>query len=176
MAREGLFNWLKARLRRSRRTRPVYRPAVAELEGRELMSLITGEWVINVHPALLPATKGQYLPVHIYGQIVSTRPTGTTAFFFVTDEYRADEPRGPITLSPPVPFNGFYSSSFDFTINLQAKRSTRIPDGRHYDIFIGAKDQDNTNGKTVAVYVPINYPVPKPVTTKTVKPKPARSR
>jgi hypothetical protein len=149
---------------------------ITELEGRTLLAINTGSTVVNVHPAILPPTDSQYLPVHIYGKIASTRPSGVTAFFFVTDEYRRDEPTANIALGPPVFSNNLYFSSFDFTIHLQAKRSTKTPDGRHYDIFVGAKDKDDTDGRTVAVYVPKTFPPPPTVTVAHVhsKPKPGR--
>jgi hypothetical protein len=143
-----------------------------------LQALITSAWKINVHPGLLPPTNGEYLPVHIYGQIASTRPQTPTGFFFVTDEYRRDEPSGPIALSPAKAYYNYFVSNFDFTIYLQAKRSTKTADGRHYDLFIGAKDSDNTDGKTVAVYVPKVYTPPHTTTAHThslahqTKPKP----
>ena len=67
----------------------------------------------------------------------------------------------PNRVGPPTPSFNFYVSTFDFTIYLQAKRSTKTMDGRHYDLFVGAKDTDNTDGKTVAIYVPKVYTPPK---------------
>ena len=141
---------------------PSCTPSVVPLEGRVLQALITSRWSVNVHPAVLPPTDGDFLPIHIYGQVASTRPQTPLGFFFVTDEYRTDEPSGPITLGPTTQSFNYYLSSFDFTIYLQAKRSTKTMDGRHYDLFIGAKDMDNTDGKTVAIYVPKVYTPPHP--------------
>ena len=164
MARDGFFRRFWIRRPEPRPARRSCTPSVVPLEGRVLQALLTPYWTINVHPAVLPPTNGAFLPVHIYGQIASTRPQTPVGFFFVTDEYRSDEPSGPIALSPAKPLANYYVSSFDFTIYLQAKRSTNTMDGRHYDLFIGAKDTDNTDGRTVGIYVPKVYPPPHPTT------------
>jgi hypothetical protein len=162
MAKDGFFQRLWTQGSRPRRRGRACAPSVVPLEGRVLQALYVAKWVVNVHPGLLPPTKDAFLPVHVYGQIASTRSESPQAFFFVTDEYRSDEPSGPIKLGPSFPVNNYFESPFDFTFYLQATRSTNTQDGRHYDIFIGAKDKDNTDGKTIAVYVPKAFP-PAPV-------------
>jgi hypothetical protein len=163
MARDGFLRrlWARRPVPRTRRLSQSCTPSVLPLEGRVLQALITSKWIVNVHPGVLPPTSGAFLPVHVYGQIASTRPETPVGFFFVTDEYRRDEPSGPIALGPATPSFNFYVSTFDFTIYLQAKRSTKTMDGRHYDLFVGAKDSDNTDGKTVAIYVPKVYTPPR---------------
>ena len=156
MAKDGFLQRLWTQGSRPRRRGCA--PSVVPLEGRVLQALIVGKWIVNIHPGLLPPTDHSFLPVHVYGEIASTRQETPTAFFFVTDEYRSDEPSGHIKLGPSVPSFNYFVSPFDFTFYLQATRSTNTPDGRHYDIFIGATDKDNTDGKTIAVYVPKVFP------------------
>ncbi len=135
------------------------------LEGRALTVVNASLGFIHTDPAVLAPT-GQYTTVTVSGQIGSNHPVPPDAFFFVTDEYRLDEPRGRgVVLTPAgtksVP-NGYvktwYLYTYSFTIQLQAKRSTRTFDGRHYDIFVGATDSDGTDGLTDQLYVPKVYP------------------
>jgi hypothetical protein len=101
-------------------------------------------------PSLLVPPNGQFMPVVVSGQITSTGAEAPRAFFQVTDEYRRDEPRGHLTLVKTAPSTYSYS----FQIFLQAQRSTRVPDGRHYYILVAAGDQDSGNGATIPVLVP----------------------
>lgn len=143
----------------TRRSRAAYLE-ITPLETRALQTIIPSKSVVLVHPALLPATDGKFLPVHIYGSLATTRSTTPQGFFFVTDEYRAVEPHGNLLLTPVGIKDGFYHYTFDFNLFLQAKRSTNTPDGRHYYAFIGAKDRDDTDGRTVGIFVPKTLPKP----------------
>lgn len=157
MAKDGFLRKLWTNVNRPRK-RPMA-PSLTELEPRTLQALLVGNWQVNIHPAVLPPTNG-FIPIHVYGEIASNKPKPPTGFFFVTDEYGTDEPRGNLALGPTVPVANYYETPFSVTFYLQAKRSTNTQDGRHYDIFVGATDADGTAGETVAVYVPKVYPVP----------------
>ena len=124
--------------------------------------MLAGLYKITVVPQVLPPTSnGRFVPVTFFGQVKGTRPAAT-GYFHVTDEYRRVEPSGDVTLTPAGKSLGFYVFDFRFTVDLQAKRSTNTPDGRHYDVLVGAADADNSDGKTVTVLVPKVYPPPKP--------------
>lgn len=149
------------------RRAPRWRPEVTPLEGRALMALNGSLGFVKADPPILAPT-GQYVPVTITGKIGDNHPVAPDAFYFVTDEYRTVEPAGTgVVLTPAgtksVP-NGYvktwYLYTYSFTIQLQAKRSTRTFDGRHYDIFVGATDADGTDGLTTQVFVPKVYPPP----------------
>jgi hypothetical protein len=155
-----------------RRRRP-HRHAleVMVLERRELQAVIESITTVHVHPGLLHNTpNGQFIPVAIFGDIATTRVENPAGFWFVTDEYRRVEPQGTMTLTPAGKFKGFPIEAFSFTIELQARRSTNTPDGRHYDIFVGATDSDGAGGKTVAVYVPKTFPITSSSTTSIPRP------
>jgi hypothetical protein len=98
----------------------------------------------------------------------ATRPFPGKALFQVTDQYRRDEPRGHIPIHLVATVNSFIPGTgstnaierllrqftYTVTFHLQAKRSTRLPVGRHYYILVAAGDQDGGDGTTVAVLVP----------------------
>jgi hypothetical protein len=107
------------------------------------------------NPNVLFPPNDKYEPVKISGVIISTRPGPPKANFFVVDEYRRDEPSGRVSLTEVAP----HAFSYSFTIFLQAKNSIHVPDGREYDITVAASDQDNAEGKTIAVVVP-HQPLP----------------
>jgi hypothetical protein len=148
--------WNRVRKGPPRRCRT---PELMTLERRELLTVVPKQFLILVSPAVLPPT-GQSLPVTISGAIASTRPRTPIGFFHVTDEYRQYEPHGSLTLTPIGPHNGYYDFQFQLTLNFPAKRSTNTPDGRHFYVLIGVQDQDNTDGRTVGVFVPKTYPPP----------------
>ncbi len=164
-----------ARARRAQR----WTPEVTRLEGRTLMVVNGSLGFVKADPPVL-APSGQYVSVTITGKLGDNHPVAPAAFYFVTDEYRVDEPAGKgVVLTPAgtksVP-NGYvktwYLYTYSFTIQLQAKRSTRTFDGRHYDIFVGATDADGTDGLTTQVFVPKVYPPPVPNATATATPHP----
>jgi hypothetical protein len=149
-------------MRRDRRQGPPGRrrtPELLALERRELQTIIFKQTPTLVSPRVLPPN-GKNLPVVFTGVVASTRPQTPTGFFHVTDEYRQYEPFGSVALTPVGLYNGNYGYSFRFTVRFPASRSTNTADGRHYYVMIGAKDQDNANGRTVAVLVPKTYPPP----------------
>ena len=53
-----------------------------------------------------------------------------------------------------------YQYGFAFTVSLQAKRSLGSPNGREYNLFVGATDAEGAGGVTVSVLVPKNFPPP----------------
>jgi len=152
--------------RRRPRSRPRrFAPEVAALETRALQTVNNYLSNVYVHPGLLPPTSnGQTIPVHIFGVISANHTSAPKGLFFVTDEYRAFEPSGPITFTPAggKRINGTLWSNFAFSfeINFPTNRSTNTPDGRHYDLFVGATDGDGTGGLTVEVLVPKSYHAP----------------
>ena len=139
------------------RIKPRRALALDHLESRELQAVISGQSALVVHPALLPNT-GRYVNVRFFGALATNSNAYPEGFFVVTDEYRRVEPHGNVALTPLPTKNGLHRYAFDFTIPLQASRSTGTADGRHYNIFVGAKDPDNTDGRTVSVYVPKQLP------------------
>lgn len=136
--------------RRERR----HRPEVDALEGRAL-AYISSDLAVVANPNVLFPPNDRYEPVTISGHVISTRPGPPRTTFFVTDEYRRDEPFGPVHLHQISSNTYVYS----FTIHLQAKNSTHVPDGRAYNITVGASDQDDALGKTISVVVP-HHPLP----------------
>jgi hypothetical protein len=135
-------------------------PEVSPLEGRSLQTVITSISTVLVHPGLLPNTPdGRFVPVKVFGELATLKPEKPSGLWFVTDEYRSVEPHGTMTLTPAGSFHHrFPLFAFSFTVDLQERRSTNTPDGRHYDLFVGAIDADGAGGKTVAVYVPKTLP------------------
>ena len=134
-------------------------PEVSPLEGRTLQAVNAGQGFLKADPPVL-APSGRYVTVAVTGQIGFNHLNPPNAFFFVTDEYRSDEPHGtgiPLTFVETNKKN-WDIYSYSFTIQLQAKRSTRTPDGRHYDLFVGASDNDDTDGLTLQIFVPKVYP------------------
>ena len=166
---DRMGRWLTLRLAKSKK-RPRRAPVVDRLESRELQSIIASRSALVVNPGLLPNT-GRYVDVHIFGAIAANSHTPPDAFFLVTDEYRQVEPHGNVQLTPIPPRYGFNMYAFNFNIPLLAQRSTGTTDGRHYNIFVGARDADNTDGRNVSVYVPKQFPRPVPMTAYRVKTK-----
>ena len=168
-----MLEWIRRQFRSRRDSHPPKPrrvPIVDQLESRELQTVVAGRSALAVNPGLLPNT-GQYETVRVVGAIATTSTVPPQAFFMVTDEYRRVEPRGSVTLTEIPPKYGFHRYAFDFSIRLLAQRSTGTVDGRHYNIYVGAKDANNTDGRAVSVYVPKQFPrsaIPtKPPTTTT---------
>jgi hypothetical protein len=138
---------------RGKERRPQRRRCLLEVTSLEDRSLeAVGTITATAVPRILAPNNGQIVPVTVSGTIFATRPGGPTAFFQVTDEYRRIEPKGHLVLHKVATDSYAYS----FTIDLQAKASTRVLDGRHYDILVAAGDVDNGNGVTIAVHVLTN--------------------
>jgi hypothetical protein len=141
-------------------------PGVGGLEDRTLQAQILPVVFLRptvlVHPALLPPSRsGVALPVTVTGQVLDQRPGETpVGFFHVTDEYRRYEPFGVLKFTPAGKFasTNFSLFKFQLQLNLPTNRSTSTPDGRHYDISLGAIGHDNTDSLTKAVYVPKVFP------------------
>jgi hypothetical protein len=129
------------------------RPEFDALEGRALTAIYGLSVAAN--PNVLFPPNDKYEPVTISGFVGSSRPGPPRAVFFVVDEYRRDEPSGRVTLTPV----SSHTYHFSVTFHLQAKNSIHIPDGRQYDITVAVTDQDNAEGKTIAVVVP-HHPLP----------------
>jgi hypothetical protein len=142
------------------RRRRRWTPEMTQLERRDLSAVSVPSDTVFVHPGILPPTNGQFVPVLVYGRIFDSRPQTPSGFFHVTDEYRRVEPFGKFSLVPAGKAGASYAFRFEFTINLQAKRSTKTPDGRHYDILVGATDVDGNGGRTIEVLVPKKFPPP----------------
>lgn len=157
---DGLRRRIAAGGRRPRRPRR-WSPTVTPLEDRTLQTVASGLGFIKADPAVLAPT-GRYVTVTVHGEIGASHRDPPAAFFFVTDEYRTVEPRAPhvpLTFERDVvlPYGTWSVFSYSFQVRLQAKRSTRTFDGRHYDIFVGATDAQGTDGLTTQVFVPKVY-------------------
>lgn len=153
-------------LGRSEGARPKSRkraPEVLPLERRDLMTIITSQSTVTVFPAIVPPTGGAAV-VTVFGQIASTRETSVRdGFFQVTDEYRQVEPTGPVVLTPLGPSEGYYRYGFSFNVRLQATaKPNSSSGGRQYFFLVGASDEDNTEGKTIAAFVPTTRPPGRP--------------
>jgi hypothetical protein len=148
----------------TRRRRRNWTPEVSALEGRALQTVVILKGSLTVHPGVLrPTANGQPELVTVTGQALETSAKATpTGSFHVTDEYRRYEPFGPMTLTPAGTYLTTNNRVFDFqlTLRLPTNRSTRTPDGRHFDIALIVKDQDNTDSHTVEALVPKTYPPP----------------
>jgi hypothetical protein len=164
-------------LARRRRPRRLV-PQVAPLEGRTLQAINTSLGFVKVTPQILPPD-GRPTTVTVNGEIASSSPVPPAGFFFVTDEYRTDEPHGtvgPLTLDhikpiPVGPIKQYYVFRYSFTLTLQASRSKNTPDGRHYYLFVGATDADGTDGVTVGILVPKVFPLPTPKPRASARPR-----
>lgn len=155
-------SWLDRDPPRPPRRRPRrHAPEVFGLERRELMTVVPRQAVIHVRPGVVPPTGG-CVPVVFSGSIASTRPQLPEGYFHVTDQYRRYEPFGPVALTPLGPSGGYYRFDFRFTIAFPTQRSANVG-GRHYSMLIGAEDHDNSDGRTVTVFVPPTYPPPGPI-------------
>lgn len=135
-------------------------PVLDPLERRECLLFAVKA---SITPAPLWPPNNQFVPVTISGTFTEYKVGGPKpiqmnlggakkANFQVTDEYRQDEPFGPIKMIDKG--HGVYD--FSVTFHLQASRSTEFPAGRRYYIVVGAKDVDGWAGKTVHVQVPIS--------------------
>ena len=127
-------------------------PSIFELEDRALTAVVTvvTGLLAKATPDILPPV-GRYLPVRITGEVSFAPPkTLPVMTFQVTDQYRLDEPSGPIILKYNKP--GDYT--FDFTIKLQATHSKTFTSARLYSVTIGVAEQGNGAGSTVPVIVP----------------------
>ena len=144
----GRFLRLSRKAAKPVRRSPRYRLEITALEDRKL--LFVGTITAVATPQLLFPPNGRYVPVAVVGTIIESGPHAPTAFFQVTDEYRRDEPRAHLELVR----TSSTTYAYTFHIFLQADRSTRVPDGRHYDILVAAGDAQNGNGTTIAVIVP----------------------
>lgn len=128
------------------------------LATREMLTL-TGVWA-NVTPQKLP-NNGKYVPIVISGEVTNDNPKDRPVVRYqVIDQYRADEPKGNVTLTEQKPGHWV----FKFTIHLQAQRNSNTRGARQYSVTLGYEDSDNGAGKTLPVIVPeyVAKPAPKP--------------
>lgn len=134
------------------------KPELTALEDRVLQ-------YFSVDAAVVPSTlwppNDRYVPVTVTGKlrefsIVNNKPVfqevggPKRAMFQVTDEYRRDEPSGPIQLEKQG--GGVYT--FSVTFHLQASRVEQFVAGRRYFINVAARDVDGWGAKQIAVQVP----------------------
>jgi hypothetical protein len=137
----------------SRAARHVHRqPDLDRLEERRLLSLDPNKIVLTATPKFLSPPNGQEVTVTVTGSFNGSDVAHAQAFFHVTDQYGKLEPFGTVVLHPSPTDSKL--ATFAFQFKLQAERGSMTYNGRQYDILVGAKDKDNTVGKTVAVTVP----------------------
>jgi hypothetical protein len=141
-------------------------PEVTALENRELLASFLNFGKPKPAPAFIPPPvvgvevqpntlfppNGKYVPVTVLGTVSDPSKTPPTASFQVTDEYRRDQPRGPVQLHRV----GKGKYWFRFNINLQAQRAEEYPAGRRYYVVVGAGNMGGFGGQTVAVQVPLS--------------------
>ena len=151
----GRFLELFRRLRAKPTTRRGASPMLVGLESRQLLAL--GPLSATAAPQILRAT-GALIPIVVTGSFPAQVQKGPPkANFFVIDEYRQVEPRGPVQLVQGKTLDAkkhVYTYNFTFTTYVQASRSREIADGRHYDITVAASDPINGQSKTLPVIVP----------------------
>lgn len=124
---------------------------------------IVGPVTAAVAPRILEPI-GRFVPVTVTGtmpvQLAGKEPVGR---FQVTDEYRKVEPGRRFELVRGRLLDAkkqTYQYDWSFTVNLDARRSTAVPDGRHYYITYAIGDKDNVQSKTLAVFVQREDPRP----------------
>jgi hypothetical protein len=133
-------------------------PELTALEDRILQYFSVEATVV---PSTLWPPNDRYVPVTVSGKlhefaIVNNKQVfmelggPKRANFQVTDEYRRDEPSGPIKLEKQG--GGVYT--FSVTFHLQAKRAEDFIAGRRYYINVAAKDINGWGAKELAVQVP----------------------
>ena len=136
----------------------------ARLEERALMSFIAAPPTVS-QQVLAPTNR--YVPITVSGQFTEYRvvtvndkpsivfgaqPGPRRANFQVVDQYRQDQPRGPITLHLTNAAGGVFQYSFTFF--LQASRKNSDLGGRQYHVIVAAGDKDGWTGKIFTVLVP----------------------
>lgn len=137
------------------------RRAMPELTALEERKLLYFSVAASAVPDTLWPPNDRYVPVTVSGtlrefaiegnkQVFKKLPGPKKANFQVVDEYRQDEPAGPIALTDV----GGGKYTFSFTTHLQARRSTEFAAGRRYYIIVGARDDDGWGGKVVTVQAP----------------------
>ena len=100
----------------------------------------------TIPSSLWPPTH-KMVPVTVSGTITDIGCSVTKADYAVTDEYRAVQPTGPVTVGP----QGDYS----FTVLLQASRLGTDLDGRRYTITVRASNNaGRTGSQSYVVIVP----------------------
>jgi hypothetical protein len=137
--------------RRPRRSR--VRPEVDALEGRQLLAV--SMFSVNVVPKILKPADGRYIPVTVSG-IVAAAPTDPAlkTFFYVTDQYGTDEPRGKFELHPTPGLPGRSWYSYSFTVHLHAQIGSQSPNGRQYVFLVGVNDGATITSQNTVVLVP----------------------
>lgn len=131
--------------------RAKFRPAVTRLEPRELLATAVSNLVAS--PSVLTPPNNGFVRVVVTGNVVENRvKVLPNVDFTVVDEYRRYEPSGKIKLKKLTPT----VYSFEFTVTLQAKRSSQDTAGRQYYVIVGTSDLDNSQGLIVPVLVPYN--------------------
>jgi len=144
----------EARAKVQRRAKPV-------LDGLEERVLLYFSVDAAVVPSTLWPPNNKYIPVTITGtarefsiegnkQVFQNLPGPKRANFIVTDEYRRDEPYGPI----PLTHQGGGTYTFTFTTNLQASRKEQFAAGRRYYFSLAVGDDDGWGAKELVVQVP----------------------
>lgn len=147
-------------------SRRALRPVVSGLEDRTLQYFGIQAHVVPlqgqpINNTLWPPS-GKYVEVNLVGSmhefaivkgktVFEQLPGTKQALFTVTDEYRQDEPSGPLQLKDLG--GGVYQ--FSTTFHLQARRATEFSAGRRYFVTVAAKDTDGWFSHEIAVQVPI---------------------
>lgn len=133
-------------------------PELTPLEDRVLQYFSVDATVV---PSTLWPPNDRYVPVTVTGtlrefsvvnnkQVFQELGGPKRATFQVTDEYRRDEPSGPIQLES----QGGGKYTFSVTFHLQARRAEQFVAGRRYYINVAARDIDGWAAKQIAVQVP----------------------
>ncbi|WP_406697259.1 hypothetical protein V5E97_00335 [Singulisphaera sp. Ch08] len=133
-------------------------PELTSLEDRILQYFSVDATVV---PSTLWPPNQRYVPVTLTGtlhefsvvngrQVFQELGGPKKANFQVTDEYRRDEPYGPMKLEN----QGGGKYTFSVTFHLQARRAEEFIAGRRYYLNVTARDIDGWAGKQLAVQVP----------------------
>jgi hypothetical protein len=146
-----------ARLRRGARPGPV-----EGLERRGLLSV--SALFANASPTLLheinPMNQPHAVqitrirPVTIDGYVAVTGNSVPKVSFRVIDEYGRDQPSGNLTPQPAKPGVFFFATR----IGLNRTHRPHDLDGRQYQIFVTAQDQNNSKTVVVNVTTPPHLP------------------
>jgi hypothetical protein len=128
-----------------------FQPAVSALETRELAATAVSSLIVT--PAILAPANNRYRKVRISGTVIESNAKATPgAAFHVIDEYRLIQPSGRVKLTKTQPT----VYTFSFTVTLQAQRAGSDPNGRLYNVIVGAQDDQGSQGLAVSALVPAN--------------------
>jgi hypothetical protein len=137
------------------------RRAVPELTPLEDRMLLYFSVEATAVPSTLWPPNGRFVPVTISGTLREFSIQGNKpifqklggpkkANFQVVDEYRRDEPQGPIQMVDA----GGGKYTFSVTVNLEAERADEFAAGRRYYVVVGARDVNGWGSDIATVQVP----------------------